>query len=178
MAEVTQMAASTIEPADSQGTLKDPAGQESPDRTPAAGGRELRVLSPEECFSLLEPGGVGRIGFTSAEGIVILPVNFAVAGKTIIFRTAPDTLLAAHGNAPVSFEADRLDEARREGWSVLVQGHTRKVTGEHEVQRLEHATQLEPWAGGARDVYVRITPARISGRRIGQAGPALADVQP
>ena len=59
-----------------------------------------------------------------------------------------------------------------------MQGHTRKVTGEHEVQRLEHATQLEPWAGGARGVYVRITPARISGRRIGQAGPALADVQP
>jgi nitroimidazol reductase NimA-like FMN-containing flavoprotein (pyridoxamine 5'-phosphate oxidase superfamily) len=136
------------------------------------------MLGPEECLSLLEPGGVGRVGFTSAEGVVILPVNFAVAGKAIIVRTAPDTLLAAHANAQVSFEADRLDEERRKGWSVLVQGHAHKVTSEHEVQRLEHVTHLEPWAGGARDVWVRITPARISGRRIRQAGPPLPGTQP
>jgi nitroimidazol reductase NimA-like FMN-containing flavoprotein (pyridoxamine 5'-phosphate oxidase superfamily) len=145
---------------------------------PAAGGQDLRTLIPEECLSLLQPGGVGRVGFTSAEGVVILPVNFALAGKTIVFRTAPDTVLAAHGNAPVSFEADRLDEARREGWSVLVQGHAHKVTSEHEVQRLENATHLEPWASGARDVYVRITPVRISGRRIRQAGSPVARVRP
>jgi nitroimidazol reductase NimA-like FMN-containing flavoprotein (pyridoxamine 5'-phosphate oxidase superfamily) len=110
--------------------------------------------------------------------MVILPVNFAFAGKTIIFRTAPDTLLAAYGNGPVSFETDRLDEVRREGWSVLVQGHAHKVTSEHEIQHLEHAKHLEPWAAGARDVYVRIVPARISGRRIRQAEPLLSDAQP
>jgi nitroimidazol reductase NimA-like FMN-containing flavoprotein (pyridoxamine 5'-phosphate oxidase superfamily) len=147
---------------------------QSPDPEPAADGRDLRILSAEECLSLLEPGGVGRIGFTSAEGVVILPVNFAVAGKTIVFRTGPDTLLAAYCNAPVSFEADRLDEARREGWSVLVRGHAHRVTSEHEVQRLEQVTRLEPWAGGARDVYVRITPARITGRRIRQSPGTLA----
>jgi len=136
------------------------------------------VLGPEECLSLLEPGGVGRIGFPSAEGVVILPVNFAMAGNAIIFRTAPDTLLAVHGTAPVSFEADWLDEARREGWSVLVMGHAQEVTSEREVQRLEHATRLEPWAGGARDVYVRIMPSRISGRRIRQAGASLPGARP
>jgi nitroimidazol reductase NimA-like FMN-containing flavoprotein (pyridoxamine 5'-phosphate oxidase superfamily) len=129
----------------------------------------LTALRPEDCFGLLEPGGVGRVGFTSAEGIVIVPVNFAVTGKTIIIRTAPDTLLAVHANEPVSFEADRYDESRREGWSVLVQGHAHTVNVEHEVQRLEHVTRLEPWAGGGRDIYVRITPTQISGRRIRQA---------
>jgi hypothetical protein len=109
---------------------------------------------------------------------VILPVNFAVAGKTIIFRTGPDTLLAAYGDAPVSFEADRRDKVRREGWSVLVQGHAHKVTSEHEVRRLEHATHLEPWASGARDVYIRITPARISGRRRIQQAGSLLGAQP
>jgi nitroimidazol reductase NimA-like FMN-containing flavoprotein (pyridoxamine 5'-phosphate oxidase superfamily) len=173
MTEVKQMA-TTREPAGSRDVLADDLpGRESPGPAPAAGSRELRRLSPEECFGLLEPGGVGRVGFTSSDGIVMLPVNFAVAGKTIIFRTGPDTLLAARGNAPVSFEADRLDETHREGWSVLVQGHAHQVTGEQEVRRLEHATRLEPWAGGARDVYVRITPARISGRRIQQTGPGL-----
>jgi hypothetical protein len=102
----------------------------------------------------------------SAEGIVIMPVNFAVAGKAVVFRTAPDTLLAAHASAPVSFEADFLDGASREGWSVLVQGHAHKVTSEREVRSLECDTRLEPWADGARDVWVRIAPARITGRCI------------
>jgi nitroimidazol reductase NimA-like FMN-containing flavoprotein (pyridoxamine 5'-phosphate oxidase superfamily) len=127
------------------------------------------VLSPDECLGLLEPGGVGRVGFASADGIVMLPVNFAIASHAIVFRTAPDALLAVHANAPVSFEADRVDESRREGWSVLVQGHARKVSDEHEVARLEHETGLEPWAGGARDVWVRVSPVRISGRRVQQA---------
>ena len=100
----------------------------------------------------------------------MLPVNFAVTGKTIIFRTAPDTLLALYADAEVSFEADRLDEALREGWSVLVHGHAHKVTEEREVRHLEDGTHLEPWAGGARDVYVRIAPARISVRRIQPSG--------
>lgn len=138
-------------------------------RGPAAGERDLLMLSPQECLDLLELGGVGRVGFTSAEGVVIVPVNFAVAGMTVFFRTGPDTQLAARADAAVSFEADHLDESRREGWSVLVQGHARKVTEEDEVRRLEHGAQLEPWAGGARDVYVRITPTRISGRRIQRA---------
>ena len=141
-------------------------------------GQGLSALSPEECLGLLEPGGVGRVGFTSAGWMVILPVNFAFAGKTIIFRTAPDTLLAAYGNGPVSLETDRLDEVRREGWSVLVQGHAHKVTSEHEIQHLEQAAYLEPWAAGARDVYVRIVPARISGRRIRQDVPLLPGAQP
>jgi nitroimidazol reductase NimA-like FMN-containing flavoprotein (pyridoxamine 5'-phosphate oxidase superfamily) len=104
----------------------------------------------------------------SAGGIVMLPVNYAITAKTVVFRTAPDTLLAAHASAPVSFEADHFDEATREGWSVLVQGHARKVASENEVKRLERDTVLEPWAAGARDVWVLITPARISGRQIRQ----------
>ncbi len=64
----------------------------------------------------------------------MLPVNFAVTGKAIIFRTAPDTLLAVYADGQVSFEADHLDQAHREGWSVLVQGHAHTVTDEREVK--------------------------------------------
>jgi nitroimidazol reductase NimA-like FMN-containing flavoprotein (pyridoxamine 5'-phosphate oxidase superfamily) len=126
----------------------------------------LRVLSPAECLALLQPGGIGRVGFTSAAGVVILPVNFAVSGKAIVFRTAPDTLLAAQVSNRISFEADHIDEALHEGWSVLVQGHAHKITTELDLRRLEGAGVVEPWAGGARDVWVRITPAQISGRRV------------
>jgi nitroimidazol reductase NimA-like FMN-containing flavoprotein (pyridoxamine 5'-phosphate oxidase superfamily) len=130
------------------------------------GAHALRTLSPAECFDLLEPGGVGRVGFAAADGIMILPVNFAVTRKTIVFRTAPDTLLAVYADGRVSFQADHLDEGLHAGWSVLVHGHAHKVTDEREVKRLEERTNLEPWAAGSRDVYVRITPAQISGRRL------------
>ena len=129
--------------------------------------RKLRALSPGECLDLLEPGGVGRVGVMSAEGIVMLPVNYAVAAKSVVFRTAPDTLLAAQAHGPASFQCDCLDEANREGWSVLVQGHAHVVGDEREVLSLERRTGLEPWASGARDVWVRITPVRITGRRLG-----------
>ena len=132
----------------------------------AAHQHALRKLSPDECLDLLEPGGVGRIGFSSTDGIMMLPVNFAVTAKAIIFRTAPDTLLALYADTQVSFQADHLDEALHEGWSVLVQGRAHTVTDERQVKNLQDRTHLQPWAGGARDVYVRITPTRITGRCI------------
>jgi nitroimidazol reductase NimA-like FMN-containing flavoprotein (pyridoxamine 5'-phosphate oxidase superfamily) len=152
----------------------------SPAPEPAARRRALLTLSPAECFELLEPGGIGRVGFTSADEIIMLPVNFAVMRKTIIFRTAPDTLLALYGNAQVSFEADRIDEELHEGWSVLVLGRAHKVTEEREVRHLQDWTHLQPWAAGARDVYVRIAPIRISGRRICQsrASPPVPGAEP
>ena len=126
----------------------------------------FRAISPTECFELLEAGGIGRVGFIAADGVMILPVNFAVSGKTIVFRTAPDTLLALHADARLSFEVDHFDEALGAGWSVLVRGHAHQVTDERDVQRLEQAAVLHPWAPGARDVYVRILPTHISGRSI------------
>jgi len=150
----------------SRSALRAVPRRESSAPGPAAPARALRALSPAECFDLLEPGGIGRVGFPAADGIMMLPVNFAVTGKTIIFRTAPDTLLARYADAQVSFETDHLDEALHEGWSVLVHGHAHQVKDERMVKSLEHQMRFEPWAPGARDVYVRIVPARITGRRI------------
>jgi nitroimidazol reductase NimA-like FMN-containing flavoprotein (pyridoxamine 5'-phosphate oxidase superfamily) len=157
-------------------TAMGPAGSRDardvlPEQAPMAAGSSagehvLRTLGPAECFDLLELGGVGRVGFAAADGIMMLPVNFAVTRKTIVFRTAPDTLLAVYADGRVSFEVDHLDEALHVGWSVLVHGHARKVTDEREVKQLEKRTRLVPWAAGSRDVYVRITPTRISGRRL------------
>ena len=167
-------------PADGRDALTAMPDRESPTPRLAACGRALRTLSPAECFGLLELGGVGRVGFASADGIMMLPVNFAVTGKGIIFRTAPDTLLALYANAQISFEVDHLDEALREGWSVLVHGRAHTITDEREVKRLEDSIHLEPWAAGARDVYVRIAPTRISGRCIepGWAGPLAPGTEP
>src|SRR5215469_6181811 len=155
MAEVGPMTAGN-RPASSRDALRAVPGREPPAPGLATHAHALRTLSPAECFDLLEAGGIGRVGFTSAGEIMMLPVNFAVTGKTIIFRTAPDTLLARYADAAASFETDRLDHALHEGWSVLVHGHAHQVTDERAIKRLELGTHLEPWAPGARDVYVRI----------------------
>jgi nitroimidazol reductase NimA-like FMN-containing flavoprotein (pyridoxamine 5'-phosphate oxidase superfamily) len=126
----------------------------------------LQALTAAECYDLLSPGGVGRVAFTTADGPVVLPVNYAMADQTVIFRTAPDTLLAGYLNGPAGFEVDRLDEEMSQGWSVLVTGRAVRVTSEAEVRHLEQYADVRPWADGARDVYVRIIPRRITGRRI------------
>ena len=138
-----------------------PPGKAGPARR-----RVLQTLTPAECYDLLSPGGVGRVAFTTADGPAVLPVNYVMAGQVVIFRTAPDTLLAAYLNGPAGFEVDRLDEALSQGWSVLVTGRAVRVTSEAEIRHLERHADIQPWAGGARDVYVRITPRKITGRRI------------
>jgi nitroimidazol reductase NimA-like FMN-containing flavoprotein (pyridoxamine 5'-phosphate oxidase superfamily) len=83
----------------------------------------LRTLTAAECFDLLSPGGVDRVAFTTADEPVVLPVNYAMAGQTVVFRTAPDSLLARYMDGLAGFEVDHLDEALSQGWSVLVTGH-------------------------------------------------------
>jgi len=143
------------------GSAARPPGQAGP-----AGPRLLQTLTAAECYDLLSPGGVGRVAFTTADGPVVLPGNYAMAGQTVIFRTAPDPLLAGDLDGPAAFEVDRLDEALSQGWSVLVTGRAARVTSEADVRRLEQHTDIRPWAGGTRDVYVRIIPRKITGRRI------------
>ena len=138
-----------------------PPGQTGPSSRPV-----LQTLTAAECYDLLSSGGVGRVAFNTTDGPVVLPVNYAIAGQTVIFRTAPDTLLAGYLDGPAGFEVDRLDEALSQGWSVLVTGRAVRVTSEAEVRHLERHAGVRPWAGGARDVYVRIIPRKITGRRL------------
>jgi transcriptional regulator with XRE-family HTH domain len=147
-------------------TLLGACADQPPSQAGPSGRPVLQTLTTAECYDLLSPGGVGRVAFTIADGPVVLPVNYAMAGHTVIFRTAPDTLLAGYLDGPAGFEVDRLDEALSQGWSVLVTGRAVRVRSEAEVRYLEQHADIRPWAGGARDVYVRITPRKITGRRI------------
>ena len=48
-------------------------------------------------------------------------------------------LIAAHGDDPVSFEADHLDETLGYGWSVLVRGQAHRVLQPGELRHLREA---------------------------------------
>jgi nitroimidazol reductase NimA-like FMN-containing flavoprotein (pyridoxamine 5'-phosphate oxidase superfamily) len=137
--------------------------------TGPAGLTRLVKLAPDECLRLIAPGGVGRIAFNSPTGPVILPVNYTIDKGAILFRTAfggpmdEDLRTGVEGaEFKVAFEVDRIDQATREGWSVVVRG------GAHHVgpEETPAATGVEPWAGGKRELYIRITPVEVTGRRI------------
>ncbi|CAG6395853.1 pyridoxamine 5'-phosphate oxidase family protein [Streptomyces cocklensis] len=123
-------------------------------------------LGRDECLALLSDHGVGRVAVTTEDGPAILPVNYAVEGGTIAFRTAPTAAPSATVGRDVAFEVDRVDEALSEGWSVLVLGPATQVTEADDVRRLRARARSAPWAGGDREMWVRISPVRITGRRI------------
>ena len=143
------------------------AGSDSPPG-PArpAGRRVLTRLMPAECRRLIAPGGVGRIGLATISGPVVLPVNFAVLAGTIVLRTAEGTIIDGHADEQVALEVDHIDEALCQGWSVLVRGPAHRVAHPAELRRLQEDAAVWPWAGGEREVYVRILPSQITGRRI------------
>ncbi|MFH8448067.1 pyridoxamine 5'-phosphate oxidase family protein [Streptomyces fungicidicus] len=127
---------------------------------------ELRELEPEECRALLSTHGVGRVAVTTAEGPAVVPVNYEVVDDAIVFRTVPGAVPAAAVGAEVAFEVDRVDEAMSRGWSVLAVGPARAVTEPGEARRLTERAHTTPWAGGERELWVSIRPARLTGRRI------------
>jgi nitroimidazol reductase NimA-like FMN-containing flavoprotein (pyridoxamine 5'-phosphate oxidase superfamily) len=168
---------------ESRGTMADLTSDgQSPKRSPspaeAGTGTEkapLEPLAPEEAWGLISPGGIGRIGFSGRFGPMILPVNYKVHDQAIVFRTAEHSPMGEdlrtgieHAEYKVAFEIDRYDDATRTGWSVLIQGDVYHVDGGPEREELLRIG-LESWVAGHRDLFLRIVPTRVSGRRVGPA---------
>jgi nitroimidazol reductase NimA-like FMN-containing flavoprotein (pyridoxamine 5'-phosphate oxidase superfamily) len=140
--------------------------------TPAARQPVLEQLDEDECLRLITPGGIGRIAFSGRFGPTVFPVNFKVHQGNIVFRTAQDSPTdedlrtgIANADYKVAFEIDEIDSAAREGWSVLVQGPVHHMDSEAE-RAAASAVGVEPWPGGNRELFLRIVPSRITGRRI------------
>jgi transcriptional regulator with XRE-family HTH domain len=141
------------------------------DRPPGTGRAgphpHLDILNKEECEAHLAGGGVGRFVFLAEQGPVALPVNFRLVDGDVVFRTRAEGALAGAAGATVSFEADHIDEAMSEGWSVLITGHARLISDPTELEQVGKLG-IEPWPGGRREALMRIETAMISGRRIRQ----------
>ena len=136
--------------------------------------RVIEELDENECLKLVSPGGIGRIAYVGRFGPAVLPVNYKVQDGAIVFRTAENGPLdedlrtgIANADYKVAFEIDDIDTAARRGWSVLVQGPAHHVTGADE--DAVRAAGVEPWAPGPRELFVRIVPSRVTGRRVGPA---------
>ena len=83
----------------------------------------LERLEREDCLRLLASQRVGRVAVVSVGQPLIFPVNYALDGDTVVFRTAAGTKFdAAVRGAPASFEIDSFDALYHTGWSVVVSG--------------------------------------------------------
>lgn len=150
-------------------TVTDLAGggtDRPPGRTTARRDSALIALSEDECRRLMGTHGVGRIAISTPAGPEVLPVNYLFTGEAIAFRTAPGTPAARAQPTRAAFEIDRIDDVMASGWSVLAVGPLRAVTRSEELDRLAAAASSHPWAGGSRTQWMRLTPERISGRRV------------
>ncbi|WP_228079195.1 helix-turn-helix domain-containing protein [Streptomyces profundus] len=143
-----------------------PAGGAPPELSHKEG---LRVLDEATCWELLAGHSVGRVAVATPGGPAIVPVTYTLDDHTVVYRTAPKASPSFLPEADdLAFEVDHLDEAQRLGWSVLVVGRARRVTEPAELAALteRHPAPEEPWADGHRDVWVRLTPDRVTGRRV------------
>jgi uncharacterized protein len=136
----------------------------------------VSVLDREQCLRLLADDDVGRLAVIAGNTPTIFPVNYALDGDTIVFRTDPGTKLAHGPRARASFEVDGFDRARRTGWSVVASGRLEEVTHyDAAIFDRVRALSIEPWAGGDKVHWMRLVPDRVTGRRIGPArrGPVV-----
>jgi hypothetical protein len=125
----------------------------------------LDILGEDECLRLLGTVPIGRVGVCSGALPAILPVNFELYGRSIVFRTGQGSKLdAAVRFAVVAFQADHYDPLYHTGWSVLAVGQARDITDN--VDLIATDPTVRPWAGGERQHYVTIEAEFVSGRRI------------
>jgi nitroimidazol reductase NimA-like FMN-containing flavoprotein (pyridoxamine 5'-phosphate oxidase superfamily) len=148
------------------------------DGHPGSPAAVLESLDEAECLRLISPGGIGRIAYSGRYGLTVLPVNYKLHEGAIVFRTSQNSLTGedlrtgiAHAEYKVAFEIDHIDLASREGWSVLIHGPAHHMDSEAE-RKTVVASGVEPWPGGPREHAIRITPDRITGRRLRQVPQA------
>jgi hypothetical protein len=137
----------------------------------AGGGVQLdsagfEVLNEAECLSLLSKATLGRVAVTIGALPAIFPVNFCMVAGQVVFCSGEGTkLTAALSGTIVAFEADWACVPQGEMWSVQLVGASRVV--EPATDRLAaQLAALGSWAPVPRRYLVKITPERITGRRL------------
>ena len=130
----------------------------------------VQEISRAECVELLRTTAVGRVGGTVDGHPFVLPVNYAVDGDHVVFKTGAGTKLSGSTFARVAFEIDGFDEKKRAGWSVVVEGVATDISDmvDSGSARLR-ALDLDPWFPGEKSHWVAIQPESITGRRV--SGP-------
>ena len=121
----------------------------------------INELSQGQCWDMLREEEFGRLAFRLVDEVHITPINYAVDGRTLLFRTAEgEKLLGVVMGADVAFEIDRYGEESAR--SVVVRG-TARLLEEDEAHRAENVP-LRTWVGEVKHNVVEILPDVVTGR--------------
>jgi uncharacterized protein len=121
-------------------------------------------LDEAECWGRLLGAQVGRLAFDGAHAVEIVPLNYVLRGRTLVFRTTAGAALLALQRRPVAFEIDGWNT--RTAWSVIAHGALRRS---HDPEALAREAEIgiDPWAPderGPRSVVVELVVDSVSGR--------------
>src|SRR5699024_2805774 len=103
----------------------------------------------------------------------IFPLNYAVDQGTIVFRSGPGTKVsAALSEYPVALEIDGFDADTGQAWSIVVKGSAEPI---QEVSAVMDTVDLvlNPWQDGQKNLFVRIVPTSVTGRRFQKVDPGV-----
>lgn len=127
----------------------------------------LEVLTEDQCRELLATRNIGRLAFTLDAQPEVFPVNYATDGTVVVFRTAEGARLQDAVKKRVAFEVDDWNPSSGIGWSVVVKGVAEEITGAIDpFAEALRRTPVVPLAPGAREYWIAIYPAEITGRRL------------
>lgn len=131
----------------------------------------LQTMDEGECWARLANHVIGRLVVAVGHQPDVFPVNYRIVDDEIVVRTAEGTKLAAALlGERVAFEIDDIDELHHRGWSVVVHGSAHESKTLSDVLHDEEI-DTDPWAAGPKRRVIRITPDRITGRRIEPLDP-------
>lgn len=130
----------------------------------------IRELHPEDCWEFLREREFGRIAFHLLDEVHIVPVNYVVDDRRLLFRTSEGSkLLGLKMNADVAFEVDEIgDEVAT---SIVLRGRAHELTGDR--ARAVEQLPLRPWVDTPKQRVVAIEVTEVSGRRFGLSRPWL-----
>lgn len=129
-------------------------------------GTGMEVIDEHRCRGLLGHGHLGRLGFTSRSLPVIFPVNYAVDGDRIIFRSESGSILSAAIAGDVAcLQVDDHDTFDHTGWSVMATGRLGEIEDQAELDRLHHLA-LPAWRPMSRPHYLSLSVELLTGRRL------------
>lgn len=137
----------------------------------------VHALTPEQCLERLSTADVGRVGFVTAQGLQIIPLNYRATEGSITLSTTPNGSLSqlAEMGAALTLEVDEHDSASGLVWSVMVQGTVSKIPRATS-RRPATAELVDSWPGAQFTEALRFTPRSYSGRLLENpaADPATA----
>ena len=124
----------------------------------------FEILTIDQCWNRLQGQQFGRLAVSVAGRPDIFPVNFVNYDRSVVFRTAEGTKLAAMAiNAAVAFEVDGYDADTNTAWSVVMHGQARLIQHGTDAETLE-GLPLFPWNTAPKHRLVQLRPHEISGR--------------